>query len=117
MSEPLRLYHFTCDHGLSGIGRVGELRPMVEHPWLHCKVVWLTTEKRPDRFATGLTSNLLDCDRMAHRYVVRDLSRCRPWLTSPERAGARQDFVAELEQFGDPEHWWIASEPVEARIG
>ena len=112
-----RLFHFTCDHGRAAIGVRGELRPQVEHPLLHVKVVWLTSEPMPDREATGLTMRLTRCDRMAYRYVVTDLRPCRPWLDSSERAGAPRGAVAVLEQFGDPEHWWVATEPVKARLG
>lgn len=112
-----RLFHFTCEHGHRALGRRGELRPIVEHPFLHIKVVWLTSEGSPDRDATGLGMHLTRCDRMQYRYVVTDLSTCRPWLTSPERDAAPPTAVADLEAFGDAEHWWITSEPTKARLG
>lgn len=113
----MRLFHFTCDHGHDAIGKRGELRPMAEHPFLHVKVVWLTTESSPDPEQTGLTRRIAKCDRMKYRYVVSDVRACRPWLDSPERAAAPPGAVADLESYGDPEHWWIASDPVPARLG
>lgn len=113
----MKLFHFTCHHGYLGIGRRGELRPMVEHPLLRVKVIWLTSESAPDREATGLTSRFISCDRMAYRYVVTDSTGCRPWLGSPERTDAPADAVAVLEEYGDPEHWWVATDPVKARLG
>ena len=112
-----RLFHFTCEHGHRAIGARGELRPQVAHPMLGCAVVWLTDDPMPDREATGLTMRLTRCDRMAYRYVVTDLRTCRPWRDSPERDGAPVWAVADLERFGDPEHWWIASDPTPARLG
>lgn len=117
MSEPSRLFHFTCDHGHDALGARGELRPIIEHPMLHIKVVWLTTEAMPDREATGLGMHYTRCDRMKYRYVVSDLRACRPWLGSADRESAPAAYVADLEEYGDPEHWWIASEPVKARLG
>jgi hypothetical protein len=61
--------------------------------------------------------NITRCDRMAYRYIVSDIGRCTRWLDSPERAAAPSSSVADLEAFGDPEHWWIAAEPVKARLG
>jgi hypothetical protein len=89
---------------------------MIRHPLLGCKVLWLTTEATPDRERTGLTMDRIACDRMEYRYVVSDLSRCRPWLTSPERAAASRRAVEDLESLGDPEHWWITDQPVRARF-
>jgi hypothetical protein len=111
-----RLFHFTCQHGADALGGRGELRPMVRHQGLGIDVVWLTSEPWPDREATGLTSRLTSCDRMAYRYVVTDVDRCRPWLDSPERATADPRVVADLERYGAPEQWWITP-GVRARRG
>ena len=116
---PRRLFHFTCDHGREAIGRRGRLEPQIEHPLLGCSVVWLTTEPNPDREATGLTSRITSCDRMAYRYVVSDVAACRPWIGSPEREAvlkAGGHTLMDLECFGDPEYWWI-TDGVQARLG
>lgn len=115
-STPARLFHFTCSHGAAAIGARGELVPQTRHPMLGCSVIWLTTEGTPDREATGLTSRYTSCDRMAFRYVVTDLGRCRPWLTSPEREAVAPGVVADLEHYGAPEQWWI-TDGVGARRG
>jgi hypothetical protein len=117
MSVPEALYHFTCRHSKSDIGTSNcLLRPMIRHPLLGCKVLWLTTEATPDRERTGLTMNMVDCDRMKYRYVVTDLTGCRPWLGSPEREAASPRVIADVESFGDPEHWWITDRPIRARF-
>ena len=115
----MRLFHFTCEHGHQALGNRGFLVPQIEHPYLHIKVSWLTTEETPDRTRTGLGMTFTRCDRMQYRYVVSGLAveLCRPWPTSPERAGAQATAVWMLEEYGDPEHWWITDEPVPARLG
>lgn len=112
-----RLFHFTCaDHGYAALRKRGHLRPFF-HPLLNARLIWLTTEGAPDRDSTGLTQELSPCDRMAYRYVVTDLSRCVPWLDSEARKNAPSNAVTDLEVYGDPEHWWVAEEPVLARLG
>lgn len=115
--RPARLFHFTCEHGFRALGRRGRLCSQMAHPLLGCDVVWLTTEALPDRESSGLTMDTIACDRMKYRYIVTDTSACRPWLDSPERAAAPRRHVRDLESYGDPEHWWVASEPVPARLG
>ena len=112
VTERPPLWHFTCSHGAHRIGNPGELLPLGLNPLLGCRVVWLTTEREPDRFQTGLTRTFVKCDRMEYRYRVTDASRCRPWSTSLERFGAVRWVVEDLERYGDPEHWFVASRPV-----
>jgi hypothetical protein len=112
----VNLYHFTCKHSKADIGTSNCLLiPQIRHPTLGCKVIWLTTEAVPDPETTGLTTYIQKCDRMAYRYVVvADLEPCRPWLTSLERAAAPPRAVRDLEDGGDPEHWWITDKPIRA---
>ena len=117
MARPDQLYHFCCSHSRRDIGSFGLLVPLVCHPEFGFKIVWLTTEAHPDRERTGLTSHTgLRCDRMQYRYVVTDLSNCRAWIGSIERATIRPERLEQFEGAGDPEHWWIASQPVRARL-
>ena len=110
------LYHFTCKHGKKDIGTSNCLLIPHLHPWLGVKVLWLTTESVPDREATGLTMRWQKCDRLAFRYIVDDLSECRPWLESPERSLA-DEHLRDFELEGsDPEHWWVSRVPVKARF-
>lgn len=107
------LYHFTCAHGHAGVERDGFLAPHahVLLPELG-PLVWLTEDPEPDRLAVGLSSTIITCDRMAHRYdvapeTVPDLTwwpfvrdRCAPAV------------VADLERYGRPSTWWLARSPV-----
>jgi hypothetical protein len=78
-------------------------------------VVWLTTSREAPRDALGLTSSMLDCDRMAYLYRAFAPAAV-PWLGSRLRAEAPPDVVTELEAFGEPASWWISTEPVQARL-
>jgi hypothetical protein len=79
-------------------------------------VVWLTTEPWPDREKTGLGMSLTKCDRMTYRYRITDDTLCRPWLLSDERGSVAPDILHDLEDLGDPEHWWITPGPTPARL-
>lgn len=103
---PPTLYHFTCDHGYEGIQKTGVL---VTHPngLLSAlgPLLWLTDDAEPTRDSVGLTSTYLDCDRLAHRYIVHTRAAV-PWVEV--RARANPEIVAILERFSAPEHWWVA---------
>jgi hypothetical protein len=66
----MRFYHYTCDHGRKALGARGMLRPQPQPVLGGVRLVWLTDIAKPDREGLGLTSHLLDCDRLAYRYVV-----------------------------------------------
>jgi len=111
-----QLFHFTCDHGHRRIGRCNCLIiPQVPHPVCGWKICWFTTEPVPDKEATGLGAVHTTCDRMAHRYVIGPGSPAVPWLASAWRREAPALFLRDLEEYGDPEHWWVADVPVRAR--
>lgn len=109
MSAP-RLWHFTCDHGYSGIGKRGMLRPNphVLIPQFDA-MVWLTCDGRPSRDDVGLTSARLSCDRMAYRYrvIIDDPVR---YLAVADRID--RNVRDDLERFGMPETWWLSFDPV-----
>jgi hypothetical protein len=112
MTAP-RLYHFTCDHGHAAIQADGGLlRP--NPAGLYMSVVWLTVLPEPDKFSTGLGAVLTTCNRMAYCYIAESGSAARAWLFSGERMRTPRGFLADLESYGDPEHWWISDVPVAA---
>lgn len=117
------LWHWTCEHSRDRIGDTGTLLPAATLaperfrvleglPWVwQARFVWLTDLPYPDRLALGLTSHMLTCDRMAHRYRVTDPSQCHRWTK------VRRPFAADasrnLEVPGTlPRHWWVSTEPV-----
>lgn len=121
MTQPERLYHYTCDHGRRDIGsRECLLIPHV-HLFLGCKLLWLTDLPDPSRESVGLTQDRIACDRLRFRYVIDtplDLAFCRAWLTSAERASleSNPEYLGALEDphFAQPQHWWIVSRAVSA---
>lgn len=109
------LWHYTCEHGDAGISReargpgAGLVRPGGDG------FVWAADLDVPVRDALGLTSHLLDCDRMAHRWRIDDLSVAAyflPWVEArwsvdPVRRDAIEGAPGALLR-----HWWVARVPV-----
>lgn len=104
------LWHFTCSHAAVDIGRRGVLRPN-PHPLLaFLGLVWLTSDPMPQREDVGLTSTILACDRVEHRYRVTDPSMCVPWLSM---AAMLDPYAAALLGAGcHPSSWWVSVEDV-----
>jgi len=75
-------------------------------------LLWLTDlADPPTAESVGLQSTYLSCNRMTYRYVVR----CKAAVHWREiRGRAPKDVVADLEAFGQPEHWWVVRRPVTA---
>lgn len=106
------LYHYTCAHGLEGIGTegTGVLMP-------HQGLVWLTDLEAPFREALGLTSYTLSCDRTAHRFrAVDGLHAVMPWVQFRREAVPpdRRAWAAALEAAPGamPRHWWVCALPL-----
>lgn len=122
MSRP-SLYHFTCDHGAEAIQADGFIRPMT--PWpvnvgdvptgmAHAPpVAWFTSDPMPSRDAVGLTSVLLDCDRMAYRFQVGPV-RAWPWRSFAAMHGCTEEYYRGLvgTYWGRPDTWYVATRPV-----
>lgn len=115
--KPDRLYHFTCDDGHRAIDASGCLIiPQAINPLTGFALSWFTAEPAPDREATGLGAVATTCDRMSHRYVITDLSRCHLWLTSTWRMRTRPDLLDLLEEYATGiRYWWVSDHPVSAR--
>lgn len=103
----MRLYHFTCDHGRSAIPRTGLLQPGMDG------FVWLTDDPTAARVAVGLTSYLLACDRMAHRFTALDSSTCIRWVQHPTARTAWGRALS-LTPGAMPGTWWVSGSPVPA---
>jgi hypothetical protein len=110
----MNLWHFTCEHGFAGLKRRGFLQPRVHllAPELG-PVVWLTSDPHPARDDVGLTSSMLSCDRMQHRYRVDAWGDgCVAWDLVRESVNPR--FVHDAESFGKPASWWVSRVPLYA---
>jgi hypothetical protein len=120
LRSPAVLYHYTCLHSVPGILRAGMvLRPHV-HPLLPelGPVVWLTdlaplVEPR----VIGIDPESPLCDRTEFRFdaMATDIAGLVWWPRA--RGRCQPGVVADLEQFGWPERWWIAREPVTVTEG
>jgi len=89
------------------------LRPQPQPVLGNARVLWLTTAERPNREGLGLTSHLLDCDRLEYRYVVES-DAAEPWVSSLVRRTAHPSGVLELESVDgvEPSSWWVTQESV-----
>lgn len=112
------LYHYTCGHGRLALGDEGQLLAAADlvdrvMPW-PSTVIWLTDLPEPDADRLGLTSQILLCDRTAHRYRVTARRGVATW--SLVRRHAPNDVVVDLESApgADPAHWFVALNPVPA---
>lgn len=110
------LWHFTCDHAAPTIRATGSLLPRA-HPFLPNlrPVVWLTTMRRPDAQALGLTSDFIRCNRTLNRFRVTDSRDCLPWRLAVAQAppwAISRDIVALLEDGRQAHTWWISPLPV-----
>lgn len=105
----MTLYHYTCDHGRSGIGDSGFIKPSPTF-WQGTPLIWLTDMETPDRLALGLTSQILRCDRLDYRYLVGVCAAPEPWLTSRYRFEAPIKAVLMLEAIDgvQPTRWWVS---------
>jgi hypothetical protein len=112
------LWHYTCDHGNASIedtaarrGSVGRglIRPGLDG------FVWLTDLDAPPVLALGLTSHILTCDRLAHRWLIDPIEAAvyaHPWTAVRRHV----DPVRREGIEGAPgvllRHWWVTRTPV-----
>ena len=111
----MKLFHYTCSDGFEAIRAAGwQLRPNV-HPALGHSVVWLTTLSVPDRFALGLTSYSLNCDRTESRLTIADDQNVWQWWRWCRDRGItrRQRDRLELAPGARPLTWWVSEKPLE----
>lgn len=76
-------------------------------------MVWLTSESTPAREDVGLTSTILTCDRLEHRYKVVE-GESLPWTLV--RAKVRPEMVLLLEHGRKPESWFVSFKPVKVEL-
>jgi len=106
------LWHFTCAHGAVAIGRRGVLQPHPQPVLGGMPLIWFTSDPFPARDDVGLSSVMLRCDRMEHRYRATDTTGCFPWLALADDLDPRT--VAMLSADRAPATWWVARTPVPA---
>lgn len=105
----MRLYHYTCKHTRPAVGTRGMLRPN-PHPVLGVSLLWLTDQEIPDRAGLGLTSQILNCDRLEFRYIV-DVDDARRWkdLADVPTLGR---MILESVYGSRPDTWWVVDHAV-----
>lgn len=98
----MTLWHYTCEHHRAQLGWHGALKPGLDG------FVWLTDLDHPNAAGLGLTSNILSCDRTAHRYRVAADAAAHHWVdvrqyVDPVRVDALESAPGVLLM-----HWWVA---------
>lgn len=111
---PPTLYHYTCVHGGAGIDQDRVILPR-RHPLFGAVLVWLTDLYPADRYALGLTSNWIKCDRTRVRCTVAPDANADPivpwgWWAHHHRIPRPVRDL--LEDRALPAHWWVSAAPV-----
>src|SRR5258708_39094220 len=112
----MKLFHYTCSCCAEKIGESGRLKP--SNYWITAggdALVWLTDCATPDRFALGLTSLTLPCDRTEIRYIV-ETNNAEPWQLYARRKRVYESEEERLKFEGgrEPEHWFVTTFTVRA---
>lgn len=105
-------YHYCCAHSAAGIDATGKVLPGFmlterEVPFT-ARVAWFTDLAVPDRFALGLTSFALACDRTEVRYRVTDPTEVMPWHVYARSIPRERREVIENAPGSRPAHWFVA---------
>jgi hypothetical protein len=113
-------YHFTCEHHVFDIVAVGAVIPH-RHPFMPmmAPMAWFTTLAHPSADDVGLTSTILSCNRLAHRFQVLDHSTLIPWSYVVEHAPPSvlpRWVIADLGRYGKPDTWLVSTTPVEVMV-
>lgn len=112
------LYHYSCRHSADSIAATGILRPNRQPVLANLPLIWFTTLRTAPRTGLGLTSTILDCDRMEclYRVVDEDEHLVVRWgdlkmapAFEPYLGGARQLDAA---RGAKPGLWAVALQPV-----
>lgn len=107
----MTIWHYTCDHGAPRIRRDGIVKPN-HHPLLGVELSWFTDLERSHRHEAGLTSSYIRCDRMAHRFAVREEAELTWWPHAARALAVPREARDGLEGGRLPAHWWVAFAPV-----
>jgi len=107
------LWHYTCDHGAELIRRDGLVKAHPQPVLDQVTLSWWTDLGPEHRYEVGLTSDLLTCDRMAHRFQAKDPSTLERWTRAARNWRIPPVVRDELEDGRLPAHWWVAFDPVE----
>lgn len=107
-----RLYHFTCEHSVSGIAADMVVIPHRQPVLGGLVMSWWTTAQNPTPAALGLAGHtLVKCDRMAYRFAARPGADIVPW--SSVRGEIPTAHLLEAARGGRPSLWWVAFGPVD----
>lgn len=96
------LYHYTCEHGAAGIEASGLIEVRRQPPEGQVTLTWLTDLEAPNRNALGLTSHIVQCDRLTYRFEVVEHVAVERYVD------VRREFF--------PAYWWKELERAEGAM-
>lgn len=109
MAPPV--WHYACAHSAEGIRADGLIKPNPQPLLGNHALSWFTDLGREHRYAVGLTSTVITCDRMEYRFEV-DLANLLWWPRAARQVDAERSVRDALEAGRLPAHWWVAFDPV-----
>ncbi len=110
-----QIWHYTCDHSAALIRRSGIVVPHPQ-PLLGHALSWWSDLGPEHRYEVGLTSETLDCDRMAYRFAPIDMGVLTWWPDAARTLGVSHATRDELEDDRLPAHWWVSLLPVAVTV-
>lgn len=108
---PDTLSHYTCVSSGARIRRGRVIEPR-RHLLLGASLVWLSDLYPPDRYALGLTSHWITCDRTAVRVRVHPGPDIVPWGRWAHEHRVPRVIRELLEDGAMPAHWFVSAVPV-----
>lgn len=116
MARRPKYVHWSCFHGEAGIRHLRRVIPNKAAGG----VSWWTDlhgKGQTIRQQLGLTSNILECDRMAIRFWAdpRDERLLIPWVLYKPQVSEAWAWELENSPGAAPEHWWVATEPIRVK--
>lgn len=108
----MKLYHFTCRHAAERIGIGRWLTPHTQPQLDGRELVWLTDLDNPARSDIGLTSNILNCDRMEYRITASCEARLWPDYLRDQPRDFRLEARYLVTNGCLPMHWYVSDLPV-----
>jgi hypothetical protein len=108
-------WHYTCEHKVSDIEATGVVLPQTQQMLGGLQVAWFTNMPSASRQALGLTSHMLNCDRMSHLFHVLPVDEHKIVEWGRLRSQLSRSMVIALESAPGtrPMFWGVAADAVQ----
>lgn len=108
-------WHYTCEHKVDDIEATGVVLPQTQQTLGGLQVAWFTNMPSASRQALGLTSHMLNCDRMSHlfRVIPVDEHKVVEWARLRDKLSRPMIVRLEAARGTRPMFWGVAAEAVQ----